>query len=98
MNNYFSSIVSNVNLKLNQINNSEKLGNIIKTSKNHQRVERIKVDNSNETKTFDFSHVTVEKIKNKMLHLSSDKSTRKGDIPAKVLKDSITYMVNNSLL
>ena len=64
-----------------RINNSETLR---KTS-----VQRIKVANSDETKSFDVSHVTEEEIKNEILNLSSKKSTKKDNFPAKVLKDSI---------
>ena len=74
----------------NQINKRlSEIRDIIRTSEKHQSVERIKVGNSNETKTFDFSHVTEEKIKNEILHLSADKSTRHGDIRAKVLINCI---------
>ena len=38
---------------------------------------------------FNFPNVTEEEIKNEILNLSSKKSTKKGDIPAKVLKDNI---------
>ena len=86
MNNYFSSIVCN--LKSNQINNSEKLNNIIKTFENDQSVQKIKVANPDETKTLDFLHVTEEEIENEM-YLSPKKSTSRFDIPTKVLKDSI---------
>ena len=49
----------------------------------------LKVVNSDKTKTFDFSHLTKDENNNKIINLSSKKLTRKGDIPAKALKDSI---------
>ena len=48
-----------------------------------------KLSNSNETKTLGFLHVSQQEVKNKILNLSSKKSTRKGNILAKVLKDNI---------
>ena len=89
MNNYFSNITSDLNLKPNIINNSETLSDIIETFENNKSVKEIEIANTDETKTFDFSRVTEEKIKNEILDLLYQKSTRKGGIPAKNLKDSI---------
>ena len=47
------------------------------------------VANFNETKTLAFFCVTEEDIKNEILILSSKKSTRKGEILANVLKDTL---------
>ena len=65
------------------------MNDVIKTFENHQSVQEIEVANSDETKTFDFSHVAKEKIGNEILNISSQKSTSEGDIPKKVLKESI---------
>ena len=71
MNSYFSSIVSNVNLKPNLISNSEKINYIVKTFENHQSVQKIKVASSDEIKAFDFSHVTeVCHPKNKLAKMT----------------------------
>ena len=47
------------------------------------------VANFNDTKTLAFFCVTEEDIKNEILILSSKKSTRKGEILANVLKDTL---------
>ena len=93
---YFSSTVSNLNLKLKLINNSETLSGVIKTFENHQSFQRIKRANFDETKTFDFSHITEKEIKNEILNLSYKKSDRKGDSPAKVLKDRFNIYCKES--
>ena len=93
---YFSSTVSNLNLKLKLTNNTETLSGVIKTFENHQSFQRIKIANSDETKTFDFSHITEKEIKNEILNLSYKKSDRKGDSPAKVLKDRFNIYCKES--
>ena len=45
MNNYFTGITSHLNLKPDQINNSENLTNIIENFKNHESIQRIKLAN-----------------------------------------------------
>ena len=68
------------------------MNSVIKTFENHQNhqsVQEIEVANSDETKTFDFSHLAKEKIGNEILNISSQKSTSEGDIPKKELKESI---------
>ena len=53
----------------------------------------VKVFNSDEIKTL-LSHITEEEIKNEILKICRPKeSIRKGDIPAKVLKDSINVYI-----
>ena len=53
----------------------------------------VKVFNSDETKKL-LSHITEEEIKNEILKICRPKkSIRKGDIPAKVLKDSINVYI-----
>ena len=49
----------------------------------------MKVANSDETKVSDFSYATGEEIKNEILNLLSKKSTSKGVISTKVLKNNI---------
>ena len=62
-------------------------------------VKVVKVANSDETETetFNFIHFAEEEIKNEILNVSSKKSTRKGDILAKVLKDSINLIYSKEL-
>ena len=62
-------------------------------------VKVVKVANSDETETeaFNFIHFAEEEIINEILNVLSKKSTRKGDILAKVLKDSINLMYTKEL-
>ena len=104
MNNYFTSITSHLNLKPDQINHSENLTNIIENFKNHESIQRIKLANFHHRQTFNFRYVSVKEVKKELMNLSSKKVTRKGDIPAKILKDSLsvytkelTTIINNYL-
>ena len=90
MNNYFTGITSHLNLKPDQINHSENLTNIIENFKNHESIQRIKLANFHHRQTFNFRYVSVKEVKKELMNLSSKKVTRKGDIPAKILKDSLS--------
>ena len=90
--------------KPDQINHSENLANIIENSKNHESIHRIKLANFHHRQTFNFRYVSVKEVKKELMNLSSKKVTRKGDIPAKILKDSLsvytkelTAIINNCL-
>ena len=103
MNNYFTGITSHLNLKPDQINHSENLTNI-ENFKNHESIQRIKLANFHHRQTFNFRYVSVKEVKKELMNLSSKKATRKSDIPAKVLKDSLrvytkelTNIINNCL-
>ena len=87
MNNYFTGITSHLNLKPDQKNHRENLTNIIENFKNHESIRRIKLVNFDHRQTFDFRFVSVKKVKKELMNLSSKKVTRKGDKPAKILKD-----------
>ena len=89
MNNYFTGITSHLNLKPDQINHSENL-TIIENFKNHESIQRIKLANFDHRQTFNFRYVSVKEVKKELMNLSSKKATRKGDIPAKILKDSLS--------
>ena len=90
MNNYFTGITSHLNLKPDQINHSENLTNIIEKMKNYESIQRIKLANFHDRQTFNFRYVNVKEVKKELMNLSSKKATRKGDIPAKILKDSLS--------
>ena len=88
MNNYFTNITTHLKLKPSKIDPKANLESIIDTFQNHESVQRIKLAN----------------VKKEILNLSSKKATRKGDIPAKILKNSIntylselTILINNCL-
>ena len=103
MNNYFTGITSHLNLKPDQINHSEILTNI-EHFKNHESIQRIKLANFHHRQTFNFRYVSVKEVQKELINLSSKKVTRKGDIPAKIFKDSLsvytkelTTIINNCL-
>ena len=103
MNNYFLSITSHINIKPGQINYSENLTNI-ENLKNHESIQRITLANFHHRQTFSFRYVSVKEVKKELMNLSSKKVTRKVDIPAKTLKDSLsvytkelTTIINNCL-
>ena len=104
MNNYFTGITNHLNLKPDQIKQSENPTNIIENFKNHESIKRIKLANFHHRQTFNFRYVSVKEVKKELMNLSSKKVTRKGDIPAKILKDSLsvytkelTTIINNCL-
>ena len=103
MNNYFISITNHLNLKPDQINNSENLTNI-ENLENHGSIQRIKLANFHQRHNINFRYVSVKEIKKELVNLSSKKAARNGDIPAKTLKDSLseytkelTTIINNCL-
>ena len=93
MNNYFTGITSHLNRKPDQINHSENLTNI-GNFKNHESIQRIKLANFHHRQTFNFRYVSVKEVKKELMNLSSKKVTRKRDIPAKILKDSLSVYTN----
>ena len=50
----------------------------------------IKLANFHHRQTFNFCYVSAKEVKKELMNLSSKKVTRKGDIPAKILKDSLS--------
>ena len=104
MNNCFTGTTNHLYLKPAQINHSENLTNIIENFKNHESIQRIKLANFHHRQTFNFRYVSVKEVKKELMNLSSKKVPRKGDIPAKILKDSLsvytkelTTIINNCL-
>ena len=64
----------------------------------------IKLANFHHRRTFNFRYVSVKEVKKELLTLSSKKATRKGNIPVKILKDSLsvftkelTAIINNCI-
>ena len=95
MNNYFTGITGHLNPKPDQINHSENLTNIIENFKIHESMQRIKLANFHHKQSFNFCYVSVKEVKKELMNLSSKKFTRKGDIPAKILKDSLSVSPKN---
>ena len=83
-------MTSHVNLKPDQINHSENLTKIIENFKNYESIQMIKLANFHHRQTFNFCYVSAKEVKKELMNLSSKKVTRKGDIPAKILKDSLS--------
>ena len=104
MNNYFTNITAHLKLKPTKIDRKANLESIIDTFQNHESVQMIKLANFHSKSSLKFNSVTELDVKNEILNLSSKKATRKGDIPAKMLKNSINVylselaiLINNCL-
>ena len=104
MNNYFTIITTHLKLKPTKIDLKANLGSIIDTFQNHESVQRIKVANFHSKSSLKFKSVSELDVKKEILNLSSKTATRKGDIPAKILKNSInvnlselTILIHNCL-
>ena len=65
------------------------LESITDTFQNHKSVQRINLANFHYKSSLTFNSVSELDVKKEILNLSSKKATRKGDIPAKILKNSI---------
>ena len=104
MNSYFTNITTHLKLKPTKIDPKTNLESIIDTFQNHESVQRIQLANFHSKSSLKFNSVSELDFKKEILHLSSKKATRKGDIPAKILKNSIntylselTILINNCL-
>ena len=104
MSNYFTNIITHLNLKPTKIDPKANLESRINTFQSHEDVHRIKLGNFHSKSTLKFNSVSELDVKKEILNLSSKKATRKGDIPAKILKNSIiaylselTILINNCL-
>ena len=71
---------------------------------NHGSVQKIKLTNFHSKSSLLFNSVSELDVKKEILSLSSKKASRKGDIPDKILKNSInayllelTILINNCL-
>ena len=95
-------LTTHLKLKPTKIDPKANLENIIDTFQNHESVQRIKLANFHSKSSLKFNIVSELDVKKEIL--SSKKATRKGDIPAKILKNSInaylselTILINNYL-
>ena len=89
MNNYFTNTTTHLKLKPTKINPKANLESIIETFQNYESVQRIKLPNFHSKSSLKFNSVSEPDVKKEIVYLSSKKATRKGDIPAKILKNSI---------
>ena len=104
MNNYLTNFVTHLKLNPTKTDPKANLESIINTFRNHKSVQRIKFANLHSEPSLKFNSVNELDVKKEILNLSSKKATRKGDIPAKILKNSInsylselTILINNFL-
>ena len=95
MNNYFTNITTHLKLKPTKIDPKANLESIIDTFQNHESVQRIKLANFHSKSSLKFNSVSELDVKKEILNLSSKKATRKGDIPAKILKKALRLTYQN---
>ena len=86
-----------MNLKANNIIHREELVNILDAFKNHKSTQRITLANFHFIVHDFFSKVTESEVRKEILNLSSKKATKNGDIPAKILKNILTFIVNDCI-
>ena len=90
MNQYFTSITKQLNLKKSP--QLKKLENI-NYYHNHISIEKIRSSNNTQSELFSFNLVSSDEIKREILNLNNKKASREGDIPVNILKDAIdTYL------
>ena len=93
MNNYFTNITTHLKLKPTKIDPKANLESITDTFQNHESVQRIELTNFQYKSNLKFNSVSELGVKKEILNLSSKKATRKGDVPAKIIKNNInTYL------
>ena len=91
MNEYFTSITKNLNLKLSP--RFSDLKDIINFYQNHISIIKIMSQSNSEFEPFHFQRVSSNELKKEILNVSNKKATRKGDVPVNLLKGSIdTYL------
>ena len=104
MKNYFTNITTHLKLKPTKTDPKTNLESIRDTFQNHESVQRIKLANFHSKSSLKFNSLSELDVKKEILNLSSKKATRKGHIPAKILKWSInaylselTILISNCL-
>ena len=104
MSNCFTNITTHLKLKPTKIDPKANLESTIDTFQINESVQRIKLANVHSKSNLKFSSVSELDVKKGILNLSSKKATRKGDIPAKIPKNTInpylselTILINNCL-
>ena len=101
MNQYFTSITKQLNLKKSpQLKNLE---DIINYYHNHISIEKIRPSNNTQSELFTFNLVSPDEIKREILNLDNKKASREGHIPVNILKDAtdtylpiLTKVINSS--
>ena len=83
--NYFTNIATHLKLKPTKIDDKANVESIINIFQKHESIKR----------KLKFNSVSELDVKKKILNLSFKKVTRKGDIPAKILKTALTFNYQN---
>ena len=91
MNEYFTSITKNLNLKPSP--RFSDLKDIINFYENHISIVKIMSQSNSEFVPFQFERTSSNELKKEILNLNNKKATREGDIPVNLLERSIdTYL------
>ena len=90
MNNYFTDITTHLKLKPTKIDPKANIESIIDTFQNYESVQRIKLANFHSKSSIKYNSISELYVKKEILNLPSKKATRKGDTPAKILKNSVS--------
>ena len=91
MNEYFTKITKNLNLK--PYPRFSDLKDIINFYQNHISIIKIMSQSNSEFEPFHFQRISSNELKKEILNLNNKKATREGDIPVNLLKGSIdTYL------
>ena len=99
INSYFTAITVHLKLKPTKTDPKANLEKIINAFQNHGSVQKIKLANFHSKSSLTFNSVSELDVKKEILNLSSKKSSRKGDIPAKILKNSVNaYLLELTIL
>ena len=95
LNNFFSEVVTNLNLPqyhdptVNVDDIEDTVARTVEKYKNHPSIRLIKENYRNTNNTFHFENVPVKEIEKELKNLLSSKAARDTDIPTKVIKDNI---------
>ena len=95
LNNFFSEVVTNLNLPqyhdptVNVYDVEDPLARTVEKYKNHPSIRLIKENYRNTNNTFRFENVSVKDIEKELKNLLSSKAAQDTDIPTKVVKANI---------
>ena len=89
MNNYFTKITIHLKFNPTKIEPKANLESIINAFQSHESIQRVKLENLHSKSSLKFNSVSELVVSKEILNLSCKEATRKGDIPSKILKNSI---------
>ena len=94
INKNFIDITKNSEPKRDLIHASQLLESLIHVFRHIDCFQRIKLANIRDNEQFHFSKITKAEVKKEILSLSSKNASLKSDIPTKILKDSIEFIID----